>query len=195
MLQALLANLLQKYRTLKKIADVFWFIQHLEINFEINIEEKGSCIPRATTSVAEQMWAYLWQQTKASRQKRKHSIDVPRLRSLDVVGGPYRPVFERSEWEAAAQQRFQVNISERDDEAHGGIAVVRCAEIEALKSKFSLDGPFRNDQQETLATTLSKRADKGPFFRSRIPSELRDGEMTRAPSFWDKRDERRFYHR
>ena len=143
---------------------------------------------------ADQMWTYLWQQIKSSRQRKLHNIDIPRLRSFDVVGGSYRPVSEISQWEAAAQQRLQVNISERDDEARRGIASVKCTELEALKSILGPKGPFRNHQQELLMDAVRTRADKGPFIR-RVPPVLMDQEMMRPSPFWDRLDERRFYYR
>ena len=154
---------------------------------------------------AHQLWTYLWEQFSASCKTQTRYIDsthphpleiAPRLRSLDVVGGPYLPdsmqMYNR-DWTTAAQQRFQIDLSERDDESRKGIATVKCVELEALKSRFGASGPYRNDNQVNLMHLVRVRSERGPFVQ-RVPPELLDRELTRHSPFWDRHDERRFYY-
>lgn len=179
------------YQMLDQVADMFWFLEHLEVNLEINIGGQGEFTnTRATLEGAEEMWNYLWVQMKSSRTRKSHEVTVPRLRSFDVVGGSYRPVSEISHWEAAAQQRFHIDLSHRHEEARRGTATVTCVELKALQRKLGYCEPFGNHQQKVLMDAVRERADTGPFVR-----QLMDREMTRASSFWDRFDDRRFYYR
>lgn len=192
----------REYQMLDQVADNFWFLEHLEVNVEIDIADQGQfTYARATMVGAGQLWNYLWQQIRSSRVRKWHKISLPRLRSLDVVGGSYRPVSDMgsfldrsSHWEAAAQQRFHINLSERDDKAMKGIATVTCVELRALQAKLGSREPFRNRQQKVLMDAVTKRARTGPFVRQ-VPPVLMDREMMRASPFWDRLDERRFYYR
>lgn len=185
----------QGYQILERIADMFWFLEHLEVNLEMKIADQGEFTnTRATLEGAGQMWKYLWQQMRCSRVRKSHEVTIPRLRSLDVVGGSYRPMSEILLYEAAAQQRFHIDISERDDDLLKGIATVTCVELKALQAKLGSCEPFRNHQQKVLMDAVTKRAEQGPFVRQ-VPSVLVDREMMRPSSFWDRLDDRCFYYR
>lgn len=96
---------------------------------------------------AERIWKYLWQHIESSRQRQSHEVFRPRLQSLDIVRGSFP---QRSRWGLCAQQRLQVNISERDDEACRGIAKVKCVEGESVIAKLGRNGPFRTPRQKNL---------------------------------------------
>lgn len=183
------------HQMLEQIADLFWYLEHLEVNLEINIADQGEFTKtRATLTGAGELWNYFWLRMKSSRVRKSHEVILPRLRSLDVVGGSYRPVSEMSPWETAAQQRFHIRISERSDEAQRGLATVTCVELEALQAKLGSCEPFRNHQQKVLMDAVIKRAKTGPFVRQ-VPDVLMDREMMRSSSFWYRLDERCFYYR
>ena len=143
--------------------------------------------PRATIEVAGQLWDYLWHQMSCSWKKITGGNNIPRLRSLDVVGGLPQGLA------APPQLRFQVNISERDDEARAGIASVKCVELEALKSIFGPTGPYRNAQQEYLMK-LIRRAAGEDSFQFCYPLATAHRNFMRTLPFWDRLDKRRFYY-
>ena len=89
-------------------------------------------------------------------------------------------------------RRFNVDISERDDEAREGVAKVRCAELEALKSKLSSGEPRWNHEQLKIVSAVTKRATYG--IPIRLPSTV-DPEMMRPPAFRNLLDEDRFHYR
>ena len=89
-------------------------------------------------------------------------------------------------------RRFNVDISERDDEAREGIAKVRCAELEAFKSKLSSSEPRWNHEQLKIVSAVTKRATYG--IPIRLPSTV-DPEMMRPPAFRNLLDEDRFHYR
>ena len=176
------------------IADAFWFLEHLEVNLEIGLADETHFNKIATFEGAKYVWRYVWEQIRRSRIQKSHEITTPRLRSIDVVGGSYRPLFEISQKEAGAQQRFHIRLSERDDEAKSGIAKITCVELEALQTKLGSKVFFRNDHQRMLMDFVVKRANNGPCSEP-VPHSLMDREMTRASSWWNQRDEHRFHYR
>lgn len=117
----------------------------------------------------------MWQRIRRSRIEQSHEITTPRLRSLDVV--------------VDAKSRFNVDLSERDDEASKGIAIVRCAELEALRSKLTSSGPLWNREQSKIVDVVTERAKNGT--PGDLPTTV-DPEMIRPPAFWDLRDDDRF---
>lgn len=184
-----LTSSLQEYRTLRTIADHSWTIEHVDVNIEIGKALGGALVEsKATLGGAVQMWSYLWQQMLRSWRKNTKSSNIPRLRSLDVVGGPIQELGR-----AAFQLRFQVDISERDDEARAGIARVKCVELEALESVIGPAGPYRNAQQERFMEFVRKAAEEDP--RLLCYPMVYDRELLRTVPFWDRRDKRRFYYK
>lgn len=183
--------MLQEYKTLKTIADHFWAIEHLDVNIEIGTINGGPLKPsRATATIdgAGQLWTYLWHQMSCSWAKNTGGNTIPRLRSLDVVGGPFRcsggpPLL-----------RFQVNVSERDDEARAGIASVKCVELEALKSIFGPAGPYRSAGPESLMKIIRRAAEEDSF-KYIYARPTADCELMRTIPFWDRIDQRRFYYK
>ena len=143
---------------------------------------------KVTIKGAGQLWNYLWHQMSCSWKKNTGSNNMPRLRSLDVVGGLPQG------FAAPPQLRFQVNISERDDEARAGIASVKCVELEALKSIFGPAGPYRNAQQENLIR-LIRRAAEEDSLQFCYPLATTHRELMRTLPFWDRVDKRRFYYK
>jgi len=88
--------------------------------------------------------------------------------------------------------RFNADLSERDDEARVGVVKVRCAELEALRSKLSSEGALWNREQSKIMNAVTERALTG------VPVELPttvDPEMMRPPAFRDTLDEFRFHPR
>lgn len=179
-------------RQLQHIADEFWFIDHLELNVEVDLACDGSGSHfRTTTNNAHKIWNYIWHEIRESRLEKKHDSIRPRLRSLDLVAGSYP---QRTLWETCARQKFMVELSERDDEARRGIATVKCLEVEAVKMTLGHGGHLRNSHQEALMREVTTRAAEGlhPGF---APAVLKDRGLLRLPAFWDLQDQRRFEYR
>lgn len=151
------------------IASSFWYIVHLE--FKVSTP--------ATLNGVTVLWTQVWQKIRTSRLEKSHGVTLPRLRSLDVVGD--------------LRLSFAADLAERDDEACRGIAVVRCVELEALKSKLSPSGPLWNREQEKALAAVTEGAETGTRTRE-LPQSL-DRDMTRPWAFWDRHDENRFYRR
>ena len=139
----------------------------------------------ATIKGAGRLWNLLWQRMSYSRRKNTGGNKIPRLRSLDVVGQGFGTV---------PQLRFQIDISERDDETRAGIASVKCVELEALKSLLGSAGPYQNSNQENLMKTISRAAEEDPFEFGH-PATTLHREMMRTLPFWDRLDKRRFYYK
>ena len=185
---------IQPYTMLNYIADEFWFLTHLELNILINDpQNKHPTSPKATLDSVPEVWRHLWQQISRSRARRRHSITKPRMRSLDLIVGSKSSVSNADLHDQQVdQQRFTLNLSERDDDASLGIANVKCTELEGLLSKFSSSNPLWNHQQELVMNIATERARKGPHIK--MPSVM-DNEMVRPSPFWDKLDQERFSYR
>ena len=139
-----------------------------------------------------EIWKYLWQQTLNFRVREGHSITKPRLKSLDLIVGSFRPDSDPGLQSLPVdQQRFTFDLSDRDDEASLGIANVKCVELEALLSKLPSPSTW-NHQQELIVKVAKERARKGPHIR--MPSVM-DTEMVRPSPFWDLLDKERFPYR
>lgn len=110
-----------------------------------------------------------------------HAICLPRLRSLDVIAGSERPpqhVGLEYRWEQRERQKFEIRLSERDDELPIGLATVKCTELEALKAKIGAQSSM-NRWQEMQMQAVLHRAEHGPA--STQPSGFAiDLEMVRA---------------
>lgn len=162
------------------LADRFWAIEHLDINIEIVKAESGPLAQsKATIEGAVQLWNYLWLQMSYSWRENTGGNNIPRLRSLDIVSQGLS---------AVPLLRFEVDISERDDEARAGVASVKCVELEALKSVLGPAGPYRNAYQENLLKSIIRAAAENTF-------QLGHHELVRTLPFWDKRDRLRFYYK
>ncbi|KAL9126853.1 MAG: hypothetical protein Q9217_004161 [Psora testacea] len=188
------------YESLQAIASHFWHIEHLELNLEIDIQFRGrDAWPKATLTSVAQIWTYMRKAIRQHRTNNHHLVAEPRLRSLDVVAGPYRPfppLGAIGKWELKSQQRFAVDLAERDDEARYDIAKVRCVESEALESKFGHGEPvFLNDRQRQLYQMVLDRANEGNGTRKLNDWELfYDWELTPPSSFWELHDPLRFFY-
>lgn len=158
---------------MKLIADLFWSIVHLEFNSEIIYPNR-----RPTLESVSELWTFLWERIQNLRREKSHQITLPRLRSLDVV--------------INGSSRFNADLSERDDEARVGVVKVRCAELQALRSKMSSEGALWYREQSKIINAVTERALTG------LPVELPttiDPEMMRPPAFRDMLDKCRFHHR
>jgi len=143
-------------------------------HFEFNLESICSQLRPTFESVSE-LWTFLWERIQNQRRDRSHPVTLPRLRSLDVV--------------IDGSSRFNADLSQRDDEARVGIAKVRCAELEALRSKLASEGALWNREQSKIMNTVTERAITGlPVI---LPTTV-DPEMMRPPAFRDMLDEYRF---
>ena len=103
--------------------------------------------------------------------KRKNEgciIPQPRLQSVNVIVGSEKPRYQLYDNERAGlyeqdQLTFEIQISDRLEEAERGIASVKCPEFEALKAKFGAYPPV-NHWQEKLLQGMKKRVEDGiPF--------------------------------
>ena len=119
-----------------------------------------------------------------------HIISDPRLRSLDIEVGSFRHPSDNSlrttptleppkwkEWERREQQKFEIRLSVRDDEAKAGIPIVKCVELEALRSRLGKGVPL-NHLQEIQLGDVAARATNGPALE-RHPDFVVDPEMVR----------------
>ena len=175
---------------LNYIADKFWFLVHLELNILIDDPQNHPTSPKATLDSVPEVWRHLWLHISNSRARRGHSLTKPRLRSLDLIVGSKSSVSNASSHDQQVdQQRFTFDLSEHDEEAHLGIANVKCTELEGLLSKLSSSTPLWNHQQELVMKIATERARKGPHIK--MPSVM-DNEMVRPSPFWDKLDQERF---
>ena len=185
---------------LDQVAISFWFLKHIELNFELLLAEDAKHVrPYATISGVcgiEEIWRHLWNGISRRRLEESHLITIPRLRSLDVVTGSFRPASlpPLSETERREQLRFTVDLSERDDEAWKGIAKVRCVELEALKVRMGSPPSFEDRYQEELMKFVEDRAYNGPAVIRASHIKV-DAEWMRSSSFWDKYDPLRFHYR
>ena len=183
------------------IATNFWYMEHFELNLEVNIPSCGRySLPQATLTSVERIWKYMRRMIRRYRIENHHLISEPRLRSLDVVAGAYRPLSHpevEDRWGLHSQQRFTIDLAEHDDEARQDVAKVRCAELEALKNKFGRGEPIlRNEWQKELYDGVLERANNGNGVpKPRDSRELYDRELTRPMSFWELHDPLRFFYR
>lgn len=161
------------------MAESFWFLIHFEFTLKAPSRRPTSQPrPLGTFEDVSRIWRLLWHHIRCWRDEMSHDVTLPRLRSLDVV--------------IDTESRFLVDLAERDDEASKGIPVVRCAELEALRSKLSSSGPLWNREQSRILSAVTDRAKNGTPIP--LPTTA-DSEMMRPPAFWDMRDGNRFYHR
>lgn len=157
---------------LKRLSIAFWFIIHLELEIDITppVDHKKYFV---TLSYVSLLWTQMWQDIQSSRRRNLHDTILPRLRSLDVIGD--------------SRLIFNANLAERDDKVPHGVAVVKCAQLESLKSKLSSAGSQRNQKQEKTLESLTLRAEVGSPVGT-----IWDLEMIRPPCFWDRIDVNRF---
>ena len=188
-------------KMLECVAHLFWFLEHIEFNLEIKYQERRHGRWKSPTlQLAEMLWEMLRHGIRESRIQKGHEITEPRLRFLDVVAGSFFPISDQDNlrplrrWEAQEQQRFQVNLAERNDEATRDVAKVRCVELEALKARIGTDASTRNWYQNALMDAVVDRATKGPTGK-RQEHIVMDRELMRSSPFWDQHDEQRFYFR
>ena len=126
----------------------------------------------------------------------KHDITEPRLVSLDIASGSQRaPVFGYG-WEYQARQRFAIDVAESEDDAKKDVPIARCIELEALTVKFCEGDEvvFKNPRQRQLFRNVRERAEEGTRDYQRH-EPLTSPDLFRPASFWDSRDQRRFYYR
>ena len=155
----------------------------------MNIADPRSPLrPAATLSSVPEIWNSLWNRIRNSPQS-QCLIDInPRLRAVDVNVGSVRHVSHLSlednssgpswaDWEKREQQKFEIRLSERDDEAKAGIATVKCVELEALRARLGHGIPL-NHYQEVQLEVVTDRALNGPASERR-PSFVMDPEMVR----------------
>lgn len=150
------------------VAGAFWYVVHLEFKVSALI----------TIDNVADLWTQMWHSIQISRLRKSHRVTLPRLRSLDVMGDD--------------QPSFTADLAERDDEACKGAVIVRCVELEALKSRLSSSGPLWNAEQEKILAAMTERAETGMQTR---PAATMDTEMMRPRAFWDRHDVNRFYRR
>lgn len=140
----------------------------------MNISDPHNPIqPAATLSSVLGIWDSLRKIVRIRRQTEYHLIPDARLHSLDVIVGSFRHASDNSllesyrhrrhwvDWEKREQQKFEIRLSERDDESRAGIANVRCVELEALRARFGVGVPL-NHWQEIQLKAVTSRALSGP---------------------------------
>ena len=105
---------------------------------------------------------------EAKRKSEGSIVPQPRLRSVNVIVGSEKPRYQPYDNERAGlyeqdQLTFEIQISDRKEEAERGIALVKCPELEALKAKFGADPPV-NHWQDQLLHGMNNRVEHGiPF--------------------------------
>ena len=129
--------------------------------------------PAATLSSVSNLWEHLWKMISIQRVSQSHRISDPRLRSLVVNVGSFRHISDNSlienrglgtswvDWEKREQQKFEIRLSERDDESRRGIATVKCVELEALRARLGVGAPLNHWQGIQLKEVMA-RALNGP---------------------------------
>ncbi len=131
------------YQTLNHLASHLWFLGPLDVNLDLKIfgphRNRG---PKPTLEIAEHLWIYIRRQIRRSRLQRQHSRTEPRLLTLDVTAGPFRPLCLGGHYtvhfrdEDVEQQRYRVDISEHEQKAGKDEASITCVELEAVRSKL-----------------------------------------------------------
>jgi hypothetical protein len=156
----------------------------------MNISDPSNPIqPAATLSTVLGLWNPLRTMARTRRQTESHIIPDARLRSLDVIVGSFRHLYNNdlaqsqrarecwSGWEEREQQKFEIRLSERDDESKADIATVQCVELEALRARLGVDVPL-NHWQEIQLKEVTSRALHGSALERHTDFVL-DPEMVR----------------
>ncbi|KAL8935624.1 MAG: hypothetical protein Q9216_005335 [Gyalolechia sp. 2 TL-2023] len=158
-------NTLQPWSTLSRIAESLWFIVELELNLELHIPEAGPTHPVATLQSVFQIWHFIWRKIENVRRALNHITCRPRLQTLRISEGSYRQEWDipraMMRQERGEQAIFEARLSERDDLAEYGYAVVTCLSLEALRNKYGRE-PQEDQAKAGLMEDVLYRAEHGP---------------------------------
>ncbi|KAL9001734.1 MAG: hypothetical protein Q9188_005300 [Gyalolechia gomerana] len=150
---------------LLRIAESLWFIVKLELNLELHIPGEGPSRPVATLQSVLHIWHFIWRKIENVRKARNHVICRPRLRTLRVLEGSYRQVWDVPRaimrQERSEQAIFEARLSERDDLAEWGYADVTCLGLEALRNIYGRK-PQEDQAKAGFMRDVLFRAENGP---------------------------------